>query len=275
METDFWTKIIPPTIALIFTSAFGLIVGILVEKFKNRLRIITYDIHTQNIKPNLSNNLVGNLKITLANREIDSLKTAYVELENRNNIDLEDVVVKFWLSPNAVFRGNEGYLQNNLSWLLWTPLFNNRYQDILNEFNALPIDDNGNKIIPDDLQTRINSINGHQEFLIPVFNRKDVARFNFLYEDPFDGTEANLTLSIVHKSVSLVKKTNENKQATKDLWTSIIIGFIISTILISTLIYNFPSQKVLILSASIIGILYSVFGHLVLGAFKRLKSYFR
>ena len=35
METETLLKIIPPTISLIITSLFGLVVGILIEKFKN------------------------------------------------------------------------------------------------------------------------------------------------------------------------------------------------------------------------------------------------
>ena len=65
METETINSLLPATITLIVTSLFGLLVGILTEKFKNRLRAITYEIYTQNLKPNLSKNLIGNLKISL------------------------------------------------------------------------------------------------------------------------------------------------------------------------------------------------------------------
>ena len=83
MNPETINSLIPPTITLIVTSLFGLLVGILAEKFKNRLRIITYDIYTRDLKPNLSKNLSGDLKITLNERVIDSLRTAYVEFENK------------------------------------------------------------------------------------------------------------------------------------------------------------------------------------------------
>ena len=103
MDANTLNSLLPPTISLIVTSIFGLLVGILVEKFKNRLRIITYNIHTQNLKPNLSKNLSGNLRITLNERVIDSLRTAYVEFENKNNVDLEDVTIKFRLKSRGSF----------------------------------------------------------------------------------------------------------------------------------------------------------------------------
>ena len=83
METETINSLLPATITLIVTSLFGLLVGILTEKFKNRLRTITYEIYTQNLKPNLAKNLIGNLKISLNEREFDSLRSAYVEFENK------------------------------------------------------------------------------------------------------------------------------------------------------------------------------------------------
>ena len=88
METETINSLLPATITLIVTSLFGLLVGILTEKFKNRLRTITYEIYTQNLKPNLSKNLIGNLKISLNEREIDSLRSAYVEFEHKNNVHI-------------------------------------------------------------------------------------------------------------------------------------------------------------------------------------------
>jgi len=192
METETINSLLPATITLIVTSLFGLLVGILTEKFKNRLRTITYEIYTQNLKPNLSKNLIGNLKISLNEREIDSLRSAYVEFENKNNVDLENIAIRFNISSGAVFQGSEGYVRNSLSWLNWTEQHNDIFQDVLSEFNALPTDENGLKQIPDNLQNRINYVNQNQEYLIQVFNRKDTAHFNFLFEDPLDGSTAIL-----------------------------------------------------------------------------------
>ena len=192
METETINSLLPATITLIVTSLFGLLVGILTEKFKNRLRTITYEIYTQNLKPNLAKNLIGNLKISLNEREIDSLRSAYVEFEHKNNVDLENIAIRFNISSGAVFQGSEGYVRNSLSWLNWTEQHNDIFQDVLSEFNALPTDENGLKQIPDNLQNRINYVNQNQEYLIPVFNRKDTAHFNFLFEDPLDGSTAIL-----------------------------------------------------------------------------------
>lgn len=180
MNSETINSLIPPTISLIVTSLFGLLIGILVEKFKNRLRVITYDIYTQNLKPNLSKNLSGNLKITLNERVIDTLRTAYVEFENKNNIDLENIVIKFNVSQGAIFQGSEGYLFNSLSWLNWTESHNSNFQSVLSDYSELPTDNEGIKQVPDELQNRINYVNQNQEYLIPVFNRKESAHFNFL-----------------------------------------------------------------------------------------------
>jgi hypothetical protein len=274
MNSETINSLIPPTVSLIVTSLFGLIIGILVEKFKNRLRIITYEIYTQNLKPNLSKNLIGNLKISLNEREIDSLRSAYVEFENKNNVDLENVVIKFNVSPGAVFQGSEGYLRNSLSWLSWTENHNNNFQRVLAEFKALPTDENGLRQIPDDLQKQINYVNQHQEYLIPVFNRKETAHFNFLFEDPLDGSNAILYTSITHKSVKLERKIDDDKVAKKNLWTAVGIGTVLVIIILSILSYFYPKHTTLIIISGIVGFSYSIVGYLILGIYKRIREYF-
>lgn len=275
MNSETLNSLIPPTISLIVTSLFGLLIGILVEKFKNRLRIITYDIYTQNLKPNLSKNLTGNLKISLNERVIDSLRTAYVEFENKNNVDLENVLIKFNISPGAVFQGSEGYLRNSLSWLNWSENHNNNFQKVLADFNALPTDENGLRQIPDDLQNQINYVNQNQEYIIPVFNRKETAHFNFLFEDPLDGSTAILYTAITHKSVKLERKMDDDKAAKKNLWTAVGIGTALVIIILSILSYYYPEHRAMIIISGIIGFSYSIVGYLILGIYKRIRDYFK
>lgn len=275
METETINSLLPATITLIVTSLFGLLVGILTEKFKKRLRTITYEIYTQNLKPNLSKNLIGNLKISLNEREIDSLRSAYVEFENKNNVDLENIAIRFNISSGAVFQGSEGYVRNSLSWLNWTEQHNDIFQDVLSEFNALPTDENGLKQIPDNLQNRINYVNQNQEYLIPVFNRKDTAHFNFLFEDPLDGSTAILYTSINHKSVRLERKVDDDKVAKKTLWTAVGIGTALVIIILAILSYNYPEHETLIIISGIVGFSYSIVGYFILGIYKRIKEYFK
>lgn len=276
MDSETINSLIPTTISLIVTSIFGLLIGIFVEKFKNKLCIITYDIYTKNLKPNLSQNFSGNLKITLNEKVIDSLRTGYVEFENKNNIDLENIVIKFNISQGAIFQGSEGYLSNSLSWLSWTDSHNDNFQNVLADYNALPTDDKGIKqISPVELQNRINYVNQNQEYLIPVFNRKESAHFNFVFEDPIDGTSANLITSIVHKSVKLERKIDDEKAKKSHLWTAIAIGTILVIIVLTLMSYYYPTQKALITIAGIVGFSYSIVGFLILGIYKRIRAYFK
>ncbi|BDW93367.1 hypothetical protein MACH07_21990 [Flagellimonas marinaquae] len=275
MENDFLKNLIPPTLSLIVSSGLAILVGIFIEKFKNRKRRISYRIFTQNLKPNISSNLGGNLRITLNEREIENLKSARIVLENENNIDLENVEVQFVLSPGAVFQGNEGYVQNSLSWLQWTSQHNDLFNDVLREFEALPLNENGLKDIPHNLQNKINYVNRNQFFLIPVFNRKEKANFNFLYENPLDGSEATISISLVHKSVSLIEKNDEDKLEKKRILKSVVVGTVVAVILVSILSYYYPNHRIYIIVASIIGWSYSVVGYSILELIKRLKAFFR
>ncbi len=275
MEPETINSLLPTTITLIVTSLFGLLIGIVVEKFKNKLRIIYYDIYTQNLKPNVSKNLTGNLKISLNERVIDSLRTAYVEFENKNNVDLENVVIKFNISQGAIFQGSEGYIRNSLSWLSWTEKHNDYFQKVLSDFNALPLDDNGIRQTSDELQHRINYVNQNQEYLIPVFNRKESAHFNFLFEDPLDGNTAVLLTSITHKSVKLERKMDDDKAAKRNLWTAVVIGTILVIIMLSFMSYHNSAQTSLIVIAGVVGFSYSIVGFFLLSIYKRIREYFK
>lgn len=276
MDNETLLKLIPPTITLIVTSLFGLFVGVLIEKFKNRYRTITYSIFTQKVKPSLSENLGGHLKISLGNREIDTLKVVTVEIENKSSIDIENVEVKFTLGKGAYFQGNEGFLQKNFSWLYWNYDFNDYYNKVLEDNNNTQTDNQtGLKIIPDELQQRIDFVLANRNYLIPVFNRKEKAIFNFLIEDPVDGIEAEIFPSIVHKSINFIENVNDDKRALKDIWIGVGIGLIFVAAVITGVIYYNQGQKSLILWSATIGISYSIVGYLILYGYRKIRSFFK
>ncbi|NOZ46430.1 MAG: hypothetical protein GXO79_06570 [Chlorobi bacterium] len=276
METETLIKLIPPTITLVVTSLFGLLIGVLVEKFKNRFRTVEYSIRSQKIIPPLSENLGGELSIKLDNREVNTLKATTVEIENKNSIDLENIVVRFSLGQNSWFQGNEAFLSKNFSWLFWTLPYNDNFSQIVKEFNSFQVNpDTGLRDIPDELQQRINHVLANREYLIPVFNRKDKAIFNFLIEDPIDGTEGSIFPSIVHKSVNFIKKADDKRQEQRDLWIGISIGIVVVTILIGFVVSQNPGQKNLIIWSAIIGFSYSILGYLLWFGFKKIKTFFK
>ncbi len=275
MDPETLIRLIPPTISLIVTSLFGLLVGVLVEKFKNRFRTVEYSIRSQKIIPPLSQNLGGQLSIKLNDRLTNTLKVTTVEIENKNSIDLENIVVRFSLSHNSWFQGNEAYLARNFNGLLWTPIYSDSFNAVLGEYNSCEIDQNGQKIISNDLQIRIDYVLSNRDYLIPVFNRKDKAIFNFLIEDPIDGTNGYIFPSIIHKSVNFIQKSDDEKRKQKDIWIGVAIGVVFVSILITMLSIKYPEQKCLIIWSSVIGFSYSIVGSLILYGFRKIRLFFK
>jgi len=275
MDTETIIRLIPPTISLVVTSLFGLFVGVLVEKFKNRFRTVEYSIRSQKIIPPLSQNLGGQLSIKLNDRFINTLKVTTVEIENKNSIDLENIVVRFSLSHNSWFQGNEAFLTKNFNGLFWTPIYSDTFNDVLTEYNSCDIDQNGQKIISNDLQSRIDYVLSNRDYLIPVFNRKDKAVFNFLIEDPIDGSNGYVFPSIIHKSVNFIQKSDDEKRKQKDLWIGIAIGIVFVSVLITMLSIKYPEQKCLIIWSAVIGFSYSIVGYLILFGFRKIRLFFK
>jgi hypothetical protein len=276
MDTETITKLIPPTITLIVTSLFGVLVGVLIEKFKNRFRTLEYSIRSQKIIPPLSQNLGGQLSIKLNDRVANTLKVTTVEIENKNSIDLENIVVRFTLSHNSWFQGNEAFLAKNFNGLFWTPTYSDKFNEVVKDYNSCETDPSNNqKIVTNELQPRIDYVLSNRDYLIPVFNRKEKAVFNFLIEDPIDGTNGYIFPSIIHKSVNFIQKSDDEKRKQKDLWIGIAIGIVFVSILIAILAFNYPEQKSLIIWSALIGFSYSIVGYLILYGFRKIRLFFK
>ncbi len=275
MEKEILISLIPPTITLIITSLFGLFVGVLVEKFRNRFRTIEYSIRSQRIIPPLSNNLGEQISIKLNDREINTLKVATVEIENVNSIDIENVIVRFSLGRNSWFQGNEAYISKNFTNLNWMQNYTDNFEEVVKDYSSCVTDEKGEKIISEELQNRINYVLGNRDYIIPVFNRKEKAIFNFLIEDPIDGSEAGIFPSIVHKSVNFIQKSDDAKQKQRDLWLVVGIGTIVVSIIVILIVLQNPEQRNLIILSAIVGLSYSTFGILLLFGFRKIKSFFK
>lgn len=276
MDRETLLKLVPPTISMIVTAVFGLVVGILVEKFKNRFRTITYTIRTQKVTPTLSTNLGGQLKITLNNQEINTLKVATIQIENGNNVDFENIIVKFWIGKGGIFQGNEGYLVNNSSWIYWTEEYASQYDKAVKELNTLPLDaQTGLRDISNEFQTRIDYLNTNRNYFIPVFNRGESAIFNFLIEDPVDGTIVDIFPSLIYKSVNFVKKPDDNSQAQTDLWIGVAIGLTVVSLTDWALVTVYPNEKSIIIWSTIVGVSYSIVGYGILYVFRRTMQFFK
>ncbi len=270
-----WKDLIPGIISLTITSLVALYVGIFVERFKNRLRTIAYSISSQYLKPQLSSNLGGKLKITINDREINHLKLTTVELENKNNVDLDNVIVGFYLQ-SGTFQGGEGYCLSNRTPVFWSLNHSDYYQEVLDEYNNSPIDNVTNqKAITIELQDKIDYVNKNQYFLIPVFNRKEVVVFSFLHESLSGNSPSELGISINHKSVKLVQGIDQQIALKKKTNISVIIGMILTVFSIIILSLIYPENKYLIIFTSLFALLSSLIGILIILFFEKIVSFFK
>jgi len=275
MEKETLINLIPPTLTLIFTSLFGLFVGVLIEKFKNRYRTITFQILSQKVKPSLSENLGGHLKIQLGEREINTLKVVTVHIRNKSSIDIENIVIRFSLSKGSWFHGNEGFLFNNSSWIFWTNSFNDLYQKVLADNNQVQTNKKtGKREVSDELQQRIDYVLANREYILPVFNRKEIATFNFLIEDPEDDTEAFIQPAIVHKSVRFKEEVIDESKKLQEILIGALIGLVFVAGVITILAIQYKEEKALIIWSAIIGTSYSIIGVLIFEIYKRIRGFF-
>ena len=275
METETLLKIIPPTISLIITSLFGLVVGILIEKFKNKFGTLEFSVRVQKMMPTLSENLGGALANKLKDVQINNLKIITVEVENNNNVDYENLVINFSVEKNASFQGNEGFVTNSNTFVFWTPKFKDYFDEVLNEYNSFTQNQaNVGLPQPEFLQNKIAYVLSCREYLIPVLNRKESAIFNFLVEDSYSDSNCPIYLGLLHKSIKLVPKMDYEKANRKNLWRSICIGILFVIIVLFIMCYYNSGISVFIVISGLIGMSYSIIGVLLYSFYKKLCNFF-
>lgn len=275
METETLLKIIPPTITLIVTSLFGLVVGILIEKFKNKFGTLEYSIRVQKMIPALSDNLGGALANKLKDVQINNLKIVTIEIENKSNIDYDNLIVNFSINKNASFQGNEGFVTHSNTYLYWTSTFKNYFDEVLNEYNNF-MQNSANTDVPKPelLQNKITYVLSCREYLIPVLNRKESAIFNFLIEDINSDSNNPVYIGLLHKSIKLIPKIDYERVSRKNLWRSVWIGIIFVAIVLSLICYNHSDNCIFIVISGVIGMSYSVMGVIIYSLYKKIYNFF-
>lgn len=108
-EPDFWSQFIPTVASLIATGLISVIIGVYLEKFKNRLSIIKYNILNQPIAISSQSDYWGNIKVTHNERVIQHLSVLTFQIENTSHQDLDNINVELTVDTNSQILGQSGF----------------------------------------------------------------------------------------------------------------------------------------------------------------------
>jgi len=218
-------KLIPPTISLILTSTFSVLVGIYLERFKNKLITLKYNISFSPLGTSINDNYWGNIQVTHNERPVNYLNFVTINIFNDNNNDIpKELFLDIWVNQQAQILGfNSNYIETGNAINLEANYLD-RYNTALNnlvEANKIRAT-NPNYMLSQTLNQEIAWVQSNKKFHLPIFNRNSSAKINLLVES-FDGKMPIVSISILQTSVKLIKQVDSDvEKKKKDLLINIM-----------------------------------------------------
>lgn len=261
IHTNFLDKILPATISLIVTGLASIVIGIYLEKFRNKLTILKYSISFQPLATSTQNDYWGDIEVYHNNRQINHLSFVTIKLENDTNIDLQNLNVDTWCDSDSQFLAQSGVYDQGRNAILLEQNYYNYFTDVLHR-NQLDIEQrnqNPEHLTPQQLTNEINWIMTNKKFHLPVLNRHSSITINLLVEN-FKGLTPQVTVNILHKSLKLIKSVDKDTELKKTLGYVLSFGLIIFIAGFIGLLKLYPLSTIPIVLSGILGVLNSLIG---------------
>ena len=273
---EFLQDIAPTTISLIITALVSLAIGIYLEKFKNRLTFIKYNILFHPLATSNQNEYWGNIEVFYNGIKTNHLNFITIILENDSNKDYQDIYIDITVDKNSLIKGQNGFYIDTGKTI---PLEANHYKRLTevikqNKQNIEEGEQDVNHITPINLENDIKYFQTNSKFYLYVFNRKSEIKFNILAENN-DALQPNIGIDIKHKGLKLIKENDKNDEERKlgiGMISLGLITFVCATILLS---YYFPESLKPIIILGIVGFLNLLIGLFIYRLFKLIKNYLK
>jgi hypothetical protein len=183
----------------IIISLVSLFVGALIAavatKLQNRTAKLTYSTRIERVAWAVDDPVFGAVRVSWRNTNVRNLHMSIIEIENSSGRDFENVGLK-------VYTTNDTVLLNEFTSVVGTPYI----VEWSREFRA-------QLVVPPDADAtdeQLRIYNHSREYLVPVFNRGQVLRFNHLCTRPGDDTRPFVFVSTVLKGGKLVQQLRAN-----------------------------------------------------------------
>jgi len=264
IEPSIFDKIIHSSFSLIVSSIIAILIGIYIEKFKSRLSILKYKIFFHPLATTTLNDFWGNIQALYNNRPTNHLNFITLEIFNESNNDFQDVDIDVWVDVNSQILGQSGNYKDTGNAILLEADHNIKISEIFEISNKEEIKKQGDPsyVIPVSIQNNVRWALSNQKFNLPVFNRRSAVTLNLLVEN-FKGQQPEIVVSILHKSIKLLKQEEQDKYLKKLLIQVIIWGLLIFIIGFIILMDEYPTAKIPIIYTGILGLTYTLFGLII------------
>lgn len=256
--------------ALIFSGLIGIVVGIVIEKFKWRVVLFKRRINFFPVGTSTESETWGKIEVTHDGRITKHLNLVTLEIENDSSKNFTNMFLDVWVEENNQILSFVAHYSEGKAIEL-DKEYQKFYESVV---KSLTEDEEKRKISPThikDLQLakNISYAQMNKKFSIPVFNKKTLLKFNFLVEN-YIGEQPKIYAVILHEGMKLVDakdKETENEDLAIGLFRWGLIVFAIGCF---ALLRNYNNNYPLIW-ALVLGLFYYPIGLLIFILIRFLK----
>ncbi len=238
-------------------SVGGVILTLLTQQILQRRGIFTYFVNHFRVGVSEDDAIFGSVRITWDNTLVKNLYLSTIELTNASTKDYENVVVRAFTSDTTLLT-ERTEIVGTTRIAEWTGNFKKRL--------AVPA---GQHVT--DVQIDLHS--RQREYLIPVMNRGQIVRFQFLNTAQSE-KQPSIWLDVLHKGVKLKFRIPQNQVFGVAQNHAALIGVIFGFILIGGIVAFIDSVPIAALTALVYGFVAQLPGALVIRGWRLLREFF-
>jgi len=271
---EFLKTIFPSTFALVVTGLISVVIGVLLEKFKNRLILVKKRISYLPLATSTQNEYWGNIEVMYNGIETKHINFVTIYFNNSSNQDIEDINIEIWVDRNSRILGQSGnFVESGKAVFLEHNYFES-YKNIIqaNRINDQKKQQDKNHVTPIQLENDLDWLFKNRKFNLPYFNRKTNVSLNLLIEND-NGEQPVINIDILHKSVRLIDDIDKEEYNKKLGLHSLGYGLLIYVISFIILLNIFPIAAKPLTIFLIIGALQLFIGFLIFYIIKTIKEY--
>jgi|GEM_PF-5765592 len=250
------------------------VLGLLLEKYKNRRLEIKYNITYQKIGIPSDSYLPGELNVTYEGSQVDSLYFFRLEIVNNSNFDAKDIPIQFFSDLNSlIYSYSYAWIPNTTAVTTNTEYTNRLINH--NEVVASVLGDDPNALIPEPHRSEGLWLHRNRQLILNSLNRKERVEFTVLIGSSTRDHLASLYLTVPKSGVILTLDKDPLAENEKVGKYSIVMGFILTVTLGIILAFFNRDVATPLIILSIIGGLSFLFGIAIYKTANFFYSYFR
>ena len=201
----------------LLSAAGGALITAVATKLQNRTAKLTYSTRVQRVALAADDPVFGAVRVTWRDTNVRNLHMAIIEIENSSGRDFENVDLKAYTTHDTVLLNEFTSVVGTPYIVEWSP-----------EFRA------GLAVAPgaEATQEQLNTYNHSREYRVPVINRGQVLRLNYLCTRPADDTTPFVFVSTALKGARLVQQFPTNRVFGVPVPLAAIRGSVISVLIV-------------------------------------------